>query len=71
MEEVLKTVFLALLYVLFILLIPVIMLVATPVILLWPAKKGPGGRRGKKDIRGRYRKLWKIWESLGIGLPTP
>jgi hypothetical protein len=70
MEEVLKTVFLALLFVLYVLLIPVIMLVATPVILLWPANRGPGGKRGKRDIRGRYRKLWKIWENLGIGLPT-
>jgi len=71
MEELLKAIFLALLYVVYILLIPVIMVIATPVVLLWPGKKAAGGKRGKRDIRGRYRKVWKIWENLGIGLPTP
>jgi hypothetical protein len=70
MEELLRALVMILLYVLYIVLIPVVMLVATPVILLWPAKKGPAGQRGRRDIRGRYRKLWKVWESTGLGLPS-
>ena len=58
-----------LLYVFYIVLIPVIMIVATPFILLWPVKKGSEGKRGRRDIRGLYRKEWKIWEAIGLGLP--
>ena len=71
MEELITTVVVALLCMVYILLIPVIMLVATPIILLWPGKKESDGTRSKRDIRGRYRKLWRIWESIGLGLPTP
>lgn len=70
MEELLRTIVVILLYVLYIVLIPVITLVATPFVVLWPAKKGLAGKRGKRDIRGRYRKLWRIWESVGKGLPS-
>lgn len=70
MEEILRTVIVIFLYMTYILLSPVILLLATPFILLRPGRKGPGGTRGVKDIRGRYRKIWKLWESIGLGLPT-
>lgn len=70
MEELLRVIFVAFIYLVYILLIPVIMIVATPFVLLWPAKKGPGGERGRRDIRGRYARVWKILEGLGLGLPT-
>ena len=71
MEEILQTILVCLLYLLYILLFPVVMVVATPVILLWPGKRAPDGTRERRDIRGRYHKILKVWKSIGTGLPTP
>jgi hypothetical protein len=71
MEEFLQSLLHAILFAIWILLIPVVMLLATPFVLLWPAKKAPDGKRKKKNIPARYRRVWRIWIALGIGLPGP
>jgi hypothetical protein len=70
MAEILHSIIVVILYVLYILLIPVVMLIATPFVCLWPGQKTIDGKRQKRDIRSRYKRVWKVWESLGVGLPT-
>lgn len=70
MDEILEKIIVVFLYILFILLIPVIMLAATPIIFLYPGKKLKDGTRAEKNIKGRYGRIWKIWEDIGRGLPT-
>jgi len=50
--------------------LPFVLVAATPLILLWPGKRLPDGSRARKDIEGRYRRILKIWEEIGKGLPT-
>jgi hypothetical protein len=69
MGEILHTVFLVMLFMLFMVLLPFTLIVATPFILLWPGKRLPGGKRAKRDIEGRYKKVLKIWMEMGKGLP--
>jgi hypothetical protein len=70
MGDFLHTVFLAMLFMLFMVALPFALIAATPVILLWPGKKLPGGKRAKKDIEGRYKKLLNVWLEIGKGLPS-
>jgi hypothetical protein len=67
-EEILGMILKGMLFILFILLIPAAYLVATPFILLWPGKRLVDGSRARRDIKGRYRRVWKILEGLGLGI---
>ena len=71
MEELLYGIMVAILYMIYVILILLVMLIVTPFVFLWPGKTKPDGKREKRNIRGRYKKIWKIWESIGLGLPTP
>jgi hypothetical protein len=70
MGDILQTVFVVMVYLIFILVLPFALIAATPFILLWPGKRLPGGRRAKRDIEGRYKRILKVWEDIGKGLPT-
>ncbi len=70
MGGVLHTVFVVMLFMLFMVVLPFVLIAATPFILLWPGKRLPDGRRAKKDVEGRYRRILKIWEDIGRGLPA-
>lgn len=70
MDDFLDTIMVVFLYIIFILCIPVVMIVATPFVLIWPGRKGAGGVREKRRIKRRYAGIWKIMESIGVGLPT-
>ena len=68
MAELIEILLKILLLILYILLLPVALIVLTPFFLFWPGKKEPDGRRWPKDIKGRYKKLFKIWTSLAQGI---
>ena len=70
METILETIVTLALYLLYIVLIPVVFALATPSILLWPGRRQSDGSRAKRDLRGRYGRMWKVLESTGLGLPT-
>jgi hypothetical protein len=70
MGDILHTVFVVMMYLIFIVVLPFVLIVATPFILLWPGKRIPGGRRAKRDIEDRYRRILRVWEEIGKGLPT-
>lgn len=70
MGDILHTVFVVMMYLVFIVILPFALIVATPFILLWPGKRLPGGGRAKRDIESRYRRLLKVWEEIGKGLPS-
>jgi hypothetical protein len=69
MEEFLEKVLLAILFALYCVLLPFVLVLATPFILLWPGKKLRLGGRARKDIKGRYKRILKIWEWIGLGFP--
>ena len=70
MGGILHTVFIVMLFMVSMVALPFVLIAATPFILLWPGKRLPGGSRAEKDIEGRYRRILKIWEDIGKGLPT-
>lgn len=70
MGDILHTVFVVMMYLVFIVILPFALIVATPFILLWPGKRLPGGGRAKRDVESRYRRLLKVWEEIGKGLPS-
>lgn len=70
MEEFLGRVFLAILFVLYCVFLPIILVVATPFIVLWPGKRLRRGRRTRMDIKGRYKRILKLWWTIGLGFPT-
>lgn len=70
MDDIVEFVIKVFLYIVFIISIPILFIVTTPFILLWPPGRDEQGNRKKRDIKGRYKKVWKIWESFGMGFPN-
>jgi len=70
MGGMLHTVFIVMLFMVSMAVLPFVLIAATPFILLWPGKRLPDGSRAKKDIEARYKRILRIWEKIGKGLPS-